>query len=278
MAAAPVGQSGADLTSTANPRVKALVRLRTRRSRDELGQTLIEGFDELQLALAAGVRPAELYYAPSLVDPDELPMVDRARAAGAVITSVSSAVFAKIAYRESPDGWLAVAGTPGVALDSLRLGGPPGAAPLLLVCEGVEKPGNLGAMLRTAEAFAVDAVISASPVTDFGNPNAVRASKGTVFAVPVASAPSAQVLAWLRRSGVKVAVTTPRGTTSLTDADLTVPTALVVGAESTGVSDLWLEEADETLVIPMRGHVNSLNAATAAALALFEANRQRSLR
>ncbi len=260
-----------DLTSLANTRVKALVRLRTRRSRDELGQTLIEGFDELRLALRAGVRPAELYYAPALIRPGQLDLVDQIRAAGTAVISVSAPVFGKIAYRESPDGWLAVAKTPGAELESLMVT----ARPLILVCEGMEKPGNLGAMLRTAEASAVDAVISASPVTDFGNPNAVRASKGTVFAVPVAAAPSEQVLAWLRRTGIKVAVTTPLGTTELPAADLTVPVALVVGAESTGVTGLWLDQADETLVIPMHGQVNSLNAATAAALALYEANRQR---
>jgi TrmH family RNA methyltransferase len=263
----------ADLTSTANPRVKALVRLRTRRSRDELGQTLIEGYDELRLALAAGVRPDELYYAPSVVRAEHLHLLDDARSAGAAVISVSAAVFDKIAYRESPDGWLAVAAAPGTSLTQLMLP----ANPLLLVCEGMEKPGNLGAMLRTAEGFAVDAVISASPVTDFGNPNAVRASKGTVFAVPVAAAPSAVVLRWLREHAITIAVTTPQGATPLPAADLTGPTALVVGAESTGVTQLWLEQADVTLVIPMLGHVNSLNAATAAALAVYEARRQRGL-
>jgi RNA methyltransferase, TrmH family len=279
MSPVPTGHGGpasaaAELTSTANPRVKALVRLRTRRSRDELGQTLIEGHDELRLALAAGVRPTELYFAPSLVRPDQRDLLDDARAAGAAVIPVSGAVFDKISYRESPDGWLAVSVTPGTTLAGLTVG----ANPLLLVCEGIEKPGNLGAMLRTAEGFAVDAVISASPVTDFGNPNAVRASKGTVFAVPVAAGPSGQVLEWLRDRGIKIAVTTPQGTTPLPAAELTGPTAVVVGAESTGVTDLWLEQADETLVIPMLGHVNSLNASTAAALALYEARRQRASR
>jgi TrmH family RNA methyltransferase len=264
----------ADLTSTANPRVKALVRLRTRRARDELGKTLIEGHDELRLALDAGVRPSELFYAPGLIREDQRWLAGAIRAAGATVTSVSIPVFEKIAYRESPDGWLAVAAAPGRQLDQLVLSD----NPLILVCEGIEKPGNLGAMLRTAEAAGVDAVISASPVTDFGNPNVVRASKGTVFAVPVAAAASEDVLAWLRARRIRVAVTTPQGATKLPDADLTGPVALVIGAESTGVSDLWLEDSAESLVIPMRGLVNSLNAATAGALALYEANRQRDIR
>lgn len=262
----------ADLTSTANPRVKALVRLRsTRRARVEAGSTLIEGHDELRLALQAGVRPTELYWAPSLARVDQSGLVDAARAAGARVTSVTREVFDRIAYREGPDGWLAVAPDPSRTLEQIALG----PRPLVLVAEGIEKPGNIGAMLRTAEACGADAVVGASTVTDFGNPNAVRASKGTVFAVPVASAPSADVLGWLRDNGIRIAVTTPAGTTALADAGLDGPVAIVVGAESTGVTDLWLQHADETVVIPMRGKVNSLNAATAGAVALFEANRQR---
>ncbi|RZT84265.1 TrmH family RNA methyltransferase [Pseudonocardia sediminis] len=269
MAGAPVP---ADLTSTANPRVKALIRLRShRRARVEAGSTLVEGHDELRLALQAGVRPTELYWAPSLARDEHRGLLDDVRATGARVTSVSRDVFDRIAYREGPDGWLAVVPDPGSAIADIVLG----PRPLVLVAEGIEKPGNIGAMLRTAEACGVDAVIGASTVTDFGNPNAVRASKGTVFAVPVASAPSAEVLDWLRGHGVRIAVTTPAGTTALGDARLDGPVAVVVGAESTGVTDLWLDAADETVVIPMRGKVNSLNAATAGAVALFEANRQR---
>ncbi len=260
-----------DLSSLSNPQVKALVRLRTRRARDERGHTLIEGFDELELALTAGVRPERIYYAPALIRPGQASLIGQLRDTGVLVTSVSAAVFEKIAYRESPDGWLAVTRTPGVQLDSLVLS----ERALVLVCEGIEKPGNLGAILRTAEAAAADAVISASPVTDFGNPNTVRASKGTVFAVPVSAAPSQAVLTWLRRRAVTIAVTTPRGRTPLHLADLSGPLALVIGAESTGVSDLWLEHADQTLLIPMHGQVNSLNAASAAAIALYEVSRQR---
>lgn len=259
------------LTSVANRRVKDLVRLRTRRARDEHGVTLVEGHDELRLALRAGVVPRTLYWAPGLVTPARRGVVDELADAGVPVVAVSDAVFAKIAYRESPDGLLAVAPAPGRPLGELTLR--PDA--LVLVCEGIEKPGNLGAMLRTAEAFGVDAVVAASPVTDFGNPNVVRASKGTVFSVPVAAARSAEVLGWLRAHDLAVVVTTPQGDAALAATDLTGPTAVVVGAESTGVTDLWLEQADARVVIPMRGRVNSLNAAAAAALALYEAQRQR---
>lgn len=258
------------LTSTANPRVKELVRLRRRRTRDERALCLLEGHDELSLALTAGARPAELFYAPELIGP-EPPLLARVRAAGAQLTPVSRDVFAKIAYRESPDGWLAVLPTPAGTLAELELG----PDPLLLVCEGIEKPGNLGAMLRTAEAAGVSAVISASPVTDFGNPNVIRASKGTVFSVPLASAASADVLDWLAATGVRAVVATPRAGSMLAEADLTGPVALVVGSESSGVSGQWLAPPNCPVAIPMLGRVNSLNAAAAAAVALYEANRQR---
>jgi TrmH family RNA methyltransferase len=259
------------ITSTANHRVKQLGQLRRRRSRDDGGVTLVEGYAELSLALEAGAMPLELFYAPDLVRPEQLALADRVEDLGAAVVEVSLAVMAKISYRESPDGWVAVVPTPGSTLDQLALG----ADPLLLVCEAIEKPGNLGAMLRTAEAARVAALVSAAPVTDFGNPNVVRASKGTLFAVPVASAPTADVLAWLRAHGVRVVVTTPRGASTLAEVDLTGPVALVIGAESTGVTDPWVEQADATVVIPMYGQVNSLNASTAAAIALYEANRQR---
>lgn len=259
------------ITSAANPRIKELVGLRRRRSRDESGLTLVEGYAELVLALDAGAVPSALYFAPDVVRDDQADLADRVEDLGADVVEVSATVLAKISYRESPDGWVAVVPTPGSPLDDLDLG----VDPLLLVCEAIEKPGNLGAMLRTAEAADVAALISAAPVTDFGNPNVVRASKGTLFAVPVASAPTDEVLAWLRAHGVRVVVTTPRGTSTLADVDLTGAVALVIGAESTGVTDPWIEQADATVQIPMYGQVNSLNASTAAAVALYEANRQR---
>jgi TrmH family RNA methyltransferase len=251
--------------------VKALVRLRTRRARDDAGVTLVEGHDELRLALDAGMAPTEVFWAPELADDDAL--LDELGARGARITSVGRAVFEKIAYREGADGWLALAATPGADLDAVPLGEPA----LVLVAEGIEKPGNLGALLRNVEAFGADALVSAGPATDLGNPNVVRASKGTVFAVPVAAAPSSEVVTWARGAGMRIVVTTPDGTTRLADADLAGPTALVVGTEATGVTDTWLDAADETVVIPMVGRVNSLNAATAGALALYEATRQRGL-
>ena len=179
--------------------------------------------------------------------------------------------YEKVSYRDSPDGILALVPDPAVALDALDLPD----RPLVLVVEGIEKPGNLGAMLRTAEAAGVDAVVAASPVTDWANPNVVRASKGTLFAVPVAHAPAVEVVAWLRERGLQVVVATPDAERLVTEVDLTGPTALVVGTEHHGVTEAVKGAADVLVRLPMAGRVNSLNVATAAAISVYEAVRQR---
>ena len=264
-------RGGLEITSPANPRVKHLVALRHRRARDRAGVTLVEGFEELGLALAAGARPMSLYVCPALAGPGAQHMIDRVRDLGAEVILVSRAVFGKIAYRESPDGWLAVLPAVRTALESL----PTGANPLVLICEGVEKPGNLGAILRTADAAGVTAVIAADPVTDWANPNVVRASKGTVFSVPVASAGAAEVFAWLAEHALALVAAAPDGDVLLTDADLSGPTAIAVGSEARGLPAAWLERADARLRIPMFGHADSLNVSTSAAVLVYEAVRQR---
>ena len=263
-----------EITSPANARIKHLVALRRRRPRNDAGVTLVEGYAELDLALSAGVAPRELYYSPELAHDDRLGVLGRVMERGAEVVRVSQAVFGKIAYRESPDGWLAVVPTVDAELDRLELG----EQPLLLICEGVEKPGNLGAILRTADAAGVTAVIATDPVTDWGNPNLVRASKGAVFSVPVAAAPTARVLPWLAGHGVTVAAATPDGDVLLGDADLTGPVAIAVGSETHGLSGPWLGQADVTVRIPMFGRADSLNVAASAAIVVYEAVRQRMVR
>jgi TrmH family RNA methyltransferase len=259
------------ITSPANPRVKQLVALRRRRTREQAQVTLVEGYEELALALDAGVRPRVLYVCPDLAGEDPSGIVERARAAGAEVVTLGRTVFEKVAYRESPDGWIAVVPAVSASLSALALG----PRPLVLVCEGVEKPGNIGAMLRTAEAAGVAAVVAAGPVTDWGNPNLVRASKGTVFAVPVASGGVEEVLGWLDGAGVALVATTPDTDVHLADVDLTGPVAIAVGAEKHGLSADFLDVARVRAKIPMFGRVNSLNVATAAAIAVYEAVRQR---
>lgn len=263
-----------EITSPANPRLKQVVGLRRRRARDEARVTVVEGFEELGLAMEAGVRPRTLFYSPELMlDADEqLRVVDDARASGVETIRVSRAAFEKVAYREGPDGFLALVPSVRAGLADLDLPD----APLVLVCEGLEKPGNLGAMLRTADAAGVDAVIAVDPVTDWGNPNVVRGSKGTVFSVAVASATLDETLEWLGENGIRLIATTPDTETLHTGADLTGGVAIAVGTEKFGLTDEALRAADVRVRIPMHGQVNSLNASAAAAIVVYEAVRQRS--
>ncbi|HSO64997.1 MAG TPA: RNA methyltransferase [Ornithinibacter sp.] len=262
------------VTSASNPRLKAVLALRRRRVREEEGRTVVDGYAELALALDAGVVPETVLHCPELMrDPEgQSALVERARALGASTIRLSRQAVEKVAYREGPDGVLAVVPVAGVALADLDL--PP--SPLVLVCEGIEKPGNLGAMLRTAEAAGVAAVVAADPVTDWGNPNVVRASKGTVFSVPVATAGIREVLEWLRDSGIRLVATTPGTDTVHTAVDYRGGVAIAVGTEKEGLTNAALGAASERVRVPMVGRVNSLNAATAAAVVVYEAVRQRS--
>lgn len=260
------------LTSLQNPRVKAALSLRDRRARDRERLTLIEGYHELTLALDSGVRPIEVFYCPALIDEAAQARLLRAlEAAGARLIEVDRRVFDRLAYRENPDGWLAVAPVPGRMLSEVRLG----PNPLLMVTEAVEKPGNLGAILRTADAAGIDALIACDPLTDWGNPNVIRASKGTVFSVPVATAPSAAAITWLRQHGIRIVAATPAAETIYHAADLRGPVALTVGTEKHGLSRAWLDAADTAVRVPMHGKADSLNVATVAALLIYEALRQR---
>ncbi len=262
------------VTSASNPRLKSVLALRRRRVREAEGRTVVEGYEELGLALDAGVVPETVLHCPELMlDPDhQSSLVSRARDLGASTLRLSRSAFEKVAYREGPDGFLAVVPVAGVALADLVL--PPD--PLVLVCEGIEKPGNLGAMLRTADAAGVAAVVAADPVTDWGNPNVVRSSKGTVFSVPVASAPLEDVLTWLRDKGIRLVATTPDTDDLHTAVGYAGAVAIAVGTEKEGLTDRALRAADDRVRIPMAGTVNSLNAATAAAVVVYEAVRQRS--
>ena len=259
------------ITSAQNPRVKHLVALRDRHQRDVDQLMLVEGFDELSIALS-GDKPLELFYCPTLVrQPAQMALLDRVRLSGAELVEVNERIFQKIAYRDNPDGWLAIFRLPRRDLSSLL----PGSNPLVVVVEGIEKPGNLGAILRTADAAGVTALISCDPVTDLGNPNVVRSSKGAVFCVPVAEASTQETIAWLRAHSMTSVAAAPQATRFYTDVDMSTPTALVLGAEKPGLSRAWLDQADISARIPMVGRVNSLNVSIAAALMIYEAVKQR---
>ena len=255
-----------DITSLQNPRVKHIVRLRDdRRQRQKDGLMLVEGFDEIQLALSAGHKPQTVLSSPELAS-------GQLGAVNAETITVNRAVFEKISYRENPDGWLAIFPIPRVSLDNLKLG----ALPLLIVAESIEKPGNLGAILRTADAAHVDAVIVCDPRADASNPNVVRASRGAIFTVPVIETNSAQAVVFLQRSNIRILAATPTAEEEYTRQDLRGPLAVAVGTEDEGLSDFWLSQADMRVKIPMMGKVNSLNVSVSTALIVYEALRQRS--
>lgn len=273
MTAATSPEGDLVITSPANPRLKALGQLRRRRVREAEARTVVEGAEELELTLSTGVVPEVVFHCPELMaasgpGPDA---VAAARARGAQVVRLGRAAFEKAAYREGPDGLLAV--VPAVDRRCAELTLP--AAPLVLLCQAVEKPGNLGAMLRTADAAGVAAVVAADPVTDWGNPNLVRASKGTVFSVPVAADATTAVLDWLESEGVALVAATPDTEVEHTDVDYTGPVAVAVGAEKHGLTDDLLHRAAHRVRIPMVGQANSLNVATSAAIVLYEAVRQR---
>jgi RNA methyltransferase, TrmH family len=260
------------LTSLTNPRVKAVVRLRDRREREATGLTIVDGPRELARALDAGVEVDDAFVCDGLVRTDEAREVVGRLAATVGLTGVSEAVIAKLAFGDRSDGVVAVVRTPSTSLDRLALG----TDPLVVVAESVEKPGNLGAILRTADGAGADAVIAADARTDLFNPNTIRASLGTIFTTPVAAAASGDVLGWLAERSIRVVAARVDAQRPYTEADLRGPVAIVVGSEAEGLQAAWDDARAEPVRIPMRGAADSLNVSVAAAVLLYEAVRQRS--
>ena len=266
--------SESKITSMQNARVKHLVRLRTRRHRDAEGLFTIEGYRELARAVSAGVEIIEVGYCPSLfLGSNEQTLLEAAESGGARLVEYAEEPFRKVSYRDRPEGLIATARQFPTGLDHLRLGD----TPLILVVESIEKPGNLGTMLRTADAAGVDAVVVCDPTTDPFNPNVVRASIGCVFVVPLAIASTTEALAWLSAAGVQTFAATPAAERLHWEADYTGSSALAIGSEQYGLSDTFLEAADVRVRMPMLGEADSLNAAMAAGVMLYEAVRQRSV-
>jgi len=251
------------------------VRLTTnRRHRDRERLTVVEGSREVRCCLDAGVVPSEAYVSPELLAPDDQDIADRLLQypiPNTQYATVPPEVFAKIAVRADSGGILLVIPYTETALDDLPLS----AVPFLVVVEGTEKPGNVGAILRSADAAGVDGLILCAGGTDLRNPNVIRASLGTCFTVPCAEAPTTEVIAWLRQRGIAAVAATPDAASVYTKTDLTGPVAIVSGSEAEGLSREWLAGADATVTIPMRGVADSLNLATATALLLYEVVRQR---
>lgn len=270
---APMAEPGRPLlTSTANPRVRSAAALRERRERDRTGLTLVDGARELRRALEAGVRVKEAFVCePLLAGVDARVVLDLLRATQADVQPVSEPVFEKLAFGERAEGVVAVVATPALDLAGLTLPDDP----LVVVVEGIEKPGNIGAILRSADGAGADALIVAGPRTDPFNPNAIRASAGTIFSLPQAAAPTADVVAWLRDRGLRIVAARVDADRLHTDADLTGPLAVIVGSEAHGLSAAWNGPDVTAVRLPMLGRADSLNVSVSAAVLLYEARRQR---
>lgn len=262
------------VSSPQNPRVKQVIQLAKRHVRDRTGKTVVEGGRELALALQSGVAPFEVFVCPQLLDATSSATAAQcynlARSGRLDLLEVTPDVYAKIAYRDGAGGLLAV-----IPALELALRDAVASDSLALVVESPEKPGNLGALLRTADAAGVGLVIVCGEGTDIHNPNVIRASLGAVFAVPVVQTGSESALEWLRAHGYRTVATSPDAAPPYTKADLTGPLALVMGGEAQGLSRTWLDGADALVRIPMHGKVDSLNLSVSTAILLFEAIRQR---
>ncbi|RKZ16806.1 RNA methyltransferase [bacterium] len=261
------------LTSLQNPRVKQLVALRESRQRKRTGLTRVDGARELLRALQAGLKPETIFVVDGLrPEGDVAAALELCRKSNIDCQPVSQDVYEKIRYGDRNDQLCAtLAWQPG-DLSSL----PPVDHAFWLVVEAIEKPGNLGALLRTAEAAGVDGVILADPACDPANPNVVRASMGTLFTQPVVRCTTSEAIDFLRGSDTEIVLTRPQATRMWHDADLGGSVAIVAGAEDTGLTAPWLDVASAELVLPMAGAADSLNLAAATAILLYEVVRQRS--
>ena len=264
------------LTSLRNPRVRDVVRLRDRRHREAQGRFVVEGRRELACAADSGLALRALFHCPELPAGADAALIRRFAETGAVCEPTSRAVFERMSYRRTPDGLLGVADTPQLALSALAIAANRcGTGQLWLVAAAIGVPGNLGAMLRSADAAGASGVLVADAAVDVFNPNVVRASVGALFSVPLAVAGAAALRQWLDQRGLRVILADPAAADEYTTADFTGDLAIVVGSESTGLDAGWRRERYKTVRLPMSGRVDSLNAATAAAVLLFEARRQR---
>lgn len=258
------------ITSTKNPIVKSFVALRRPRRRRQASLTLVEGFQILRLAINVGFYPKIVLYTPKTANDADCALLDLASKHGALVIGVTDQVMERVSLREGPLGCVASVPMQYTQLESLKV--PKNS--MFLLAEGLEKPGNIGALVRTASAAGANGVIIVDPQTDGLAPACVHASLGAVFSIPLVETTTAEALAWLKQQGIQVIATTPDAKKYYFDVDLRGPICIAVGNEHRGLSDPWLTVGTPVL-IPMSGPMNSLNATSAGAIVLFDAVRQR---
>ena len=256
------------ITSAQNPFIKSLVQLQEKaKSRKQSGTFLIEGKREISLATKGGYEMETILFFPEICSETEA----RKLSSNTELIEINKDVYQKLAYRDTTEGVLAVAKTKSQQLSDLKLS----ENPLILIAEAPEKPGNIGALLRTADAAHLDAVIIANPKSDLFNPNVVRSSVGCLFTNQIATGTTSEIIAFLKERKINFYCATLQNSTSYHTQDYTLPTALVVGTEATGLTEEWRKEATQNIIIPMQGEIDSMNVSVAAAILIFEAKRQR---
>lgn len=259
------------ITSAHNPHIKNAVKLREKKWRDSRKLMIIDGYRAINMALNNRVALKELFYCERFFKTsNEKALVDKTKQKGAGVFQVGEKVFSQMAYGDNPEGIIGITSQPKMKLADLPLGG----SALYLILESLEKPGNLGALLRTSDAAGVDGVIVCDSKTDIYNPNVIRSSMGAVFTVPVVQADGHAVLEWLKKNRIKVIAATPSARTEYTRIDYKDACAIVLGSENKGISLVWADGADSKIKIPMCGQADSLNVSVAAAIILYEALRQ----
>lgn len=264
------------ITSNQNPKIKQALHLQDKRARDKSGTFLIEGFRETSRALENGVSFLEFFFCPELfLGEHERELLEKAKERGAQLLQLPSHLFSKLSYRDRPDGLLAIAKKNPLSLKEAEQLLTTKQNPLIVIAESIEKPGNLGTILRSSDAAGVDLLIVANSCTDIYNPNVVRASTGTLFTVPVVEASNEETLALLQKLHIQPLAATPSGKMLYWDAPLRQPIAILMGTEQLGLSPFWMNQDILKVKIPMLGKADSLNVAQATTLFLFEAVRQR---
>ncbi|UPZ13594.1 TrmH family RNA methyltransferase [Flavobacterium humidisoli] len=257
------------ITSIQNPFIKSLVLLQEKgKARKQTGTFLIEGQREISLAIKGGYEIETVLFLPELVSESE---INKLIQNSFQIIEINKEVYQKLAYRDTTEGILAVARTKSLKLSDLKLS----KNPLILVVESLEKPGNIGAVLRTADAANLDAVLIANPKSDLYNPNIVRSSVGCLFTNQIATGTTSEIISFLKEKKINFYSATLQNSTSYHTQNFTTPTALVVGTEATGLTQEWRDEATQNIIIPMQGEIDSMNVSVAAAILIFEAKRQR---
>ncbi|KVV14140.1 RNA methyltransferase [Flavobacterium sp. TAB 87] len=256
------------ITSVQNPFIKSLVLLQEKaKARKESGTFLIEGLREISIAIKGGYAIETVLFVPEICSEQEVKQV----VVYAELIEISKEVYHKLAYRDTTEGILAIAKTKSLQLKNLQLSD----NPLILVAEAPEKPGNIGALLRTADAANLDAVIIANPKSDLYSPNIVRSSVGCLFTRQIATGTTTEIIAFLKEKNINFYCATLQNSTSYDTQNFTKPTALVVGTEATGLTQEWRDAATQNIIIPMQGEIDSMNVSVAAAILIFEAKRQR---